>query len=125
MKPSKTILLVEDEEPIRRLASTILKRTGYRVLEACDGAEAAKLWRAEGESIDLLFTDVIMPNLGGPELAQELVAARPDLKVVFTTGSNQLVIDKTMKSIEHKRFLQKPYTPSQLKETIAATLFEE
>jgi two-component system, cell cycle sensor histidine kinase and response regulator CckA len=75
MKAERTVLVVEDEESLRKLATSVLKRAGYRVLEASDPEEAAQLWRSEFSSIDLLFTDILMPCLSGPELARELVAA--------------------------------------------------
>jgi two-component system cell cycle sensor histidine kinase/response regulator CckA len=121
MKSERTILIVEDDESLRRVASSVLKRAGYRVLEANDADQAAEMWRAEFSKIDVLFTDILMPSLSGPELARELLSARPDLKVVFSTGSERAVVRKTINLVQSKRLLQKPYTPGQLREAIAAT----
>jgi two-component system cell cycle sensor histidine kinase/response regulator CckA len=120
MKPQKTILLVEDEDPIRTLATACLRRKGYRVLEARDPAEAAQHWSAEQGIIDLLFTDILMPSLSGPELASEFVTSRPELKVIFSTGSNRNLVKKTVHLVRHQRFLQKPYTPAELQEAVNA-----
>jgi two-component system cell cycle sensor histidine kinase/response regulator CckA len=121
MKFERTVLVVEDDESLRKVATSVLKRAGYRVLEASDSDEAAQLWRSEFSQIDVLFTDILMPNLSGPELARELLAVRPDLKVVFSTGSERPAVKKTIHLVERKRFLQKPYTTGQLREAIAAT----
>jgi two-component system cell cycle sensor histidine kinase/response regulator CckA len=121
MKSERTVLVVEDDESLRKVASSVLKRAGYRVLEASDSDEAAQLWRSEFSSIDVLFTDILMPNLSGPELARELREVRPDLRIVFSSGSERSVVKKSINLVEKKRFLPKPYTPGQLREAIAAT----
>ena len=83
---SETILLVEDEEPLRRLCAEFLEQLGYHMLAAANGKEALALVQAYPGKIDLLITDVLMPELPGPELAQALLAMRPDLKVIFISG---------------------------------------
>ncbi|HEU5171269.1 MAG TPA: PAS domain S-box protein, partial [Gemmatimonadales bacterium] len=82
----ETILLVEDEDTVRNATRRILERHGYRVLEARDGADALVVWRESGPHIDLVITDVQMPELGGGELAAVLRRDRPELPVVFTSG---------------------------------------
>jgi two-component system, cell cycle sensor histidine kinase and response regulator CckA len=119
---NKTILIVDDEEPLRRLTSTVLKGSGYTVLEAGDPTEAWRIWCRDREKIDLLFTDVIMPMMSGPEMAREFALMRPGLKIIFTTGSTRLLIRETMDLIPHKRFLEKPYTPRELKDAVSAAL---
>ncbi len=83
----ETILLVEDEEILREMARDILKNCGYRLFEAATGKEALKLWSECGDKIDLLLTDMVMPEgISGVELAERLLADRPDLKIIFTSG---------------------------------------
>jgi two-component system cell cycle sensor histidine kinase/response regulator CckA len=83
---SETILLVEDEEPLRKLCAEFLEQLGYRMLTASNGKEAVALVEGYSGKIDLLITDVVMPGLPGPELAEALLALRPDLKVIFISG---------------------------------------
>ena len=83
---SETILLVEDEEPLRKLCTEFLEQLGYRMLTASNGKEAIALVEGYSGRIDLLITDVVMPGLPGPELAEALLALRPDLKVIFISG---------------------------------------
>jgi two-component system, cell cycle sensor histidine kinase and response regulator CckA len=82
----ETVLLVEDEEAVRRIMSTVLKRQGYTVLEASTPLVALELFERHAEQIALLLTDVVMPVMGGPALAQRLVAIRPALRVLFVSG---------------------------------------
>ncbi len=84
--PRKTILLVEDEVAVRRLFGQFLRQQGYRVLEAGDGQEAMDLVRQLEEPVDLLLTDVVMPRVGGAELARQLLESRPGLQVVYMSG---------------------------------------
>jgi len=84
---NETVLLVEDQEGIRELVHDVLKRRGYAVLCAADGNEALRLAAQHKEPIDLLITDIIMPNLGGEDLASRLAKIRPHLKVVFMSGN--------------------------------------
>jgi two-component system cell cycle sensor histidine kinase/response regulator CckA len=79
----RTILLVEDIEPLRRLLRTVLTKDGFHVIEACDGARALEMASAYAESIDLLLTDVLMPNVSGPALASRLLRERPGTRVLF------------------------------------------
>jgi two-component system cell cycle sensor histidine kinase/response regulator CckA len=83
---TETVLIVEDEAAVRALAKTGLTRKGYRVLEAANGGEALLLCEAEQAPIHLLVTDVVMPGLGGADLAQRLAPLRPDMKVLFISG---------------------------------------
>jgi PAS domain S-box-containing protein len=111
---NETVLLVEDEAMILRVAKTALERRGYRVLCASNGIEALELARATATHIDMLITDVVMPALGGSELAARLTALRPEVKVLFTSGyaANQLGPRGILR--EGVNFIQKPYTYAQL-----------
>jgi CheY-like chemotaxis protein len=116
----KTVLVVEDEEPTRNLIVAALKAAGYNVLEASNPTEAAKIFGADLFLIDVLFADIYMPTMSGPDFARELMAVRPDLGVVFATGRDQNVVKETMDLVRHKRFLQKPYTVEELREAVSA-----
>ena len=120
----KTILFVEDERAIRKLISTILKRAGYRVLEASDAGEAEVIWTRENSGIDLLLTDIAMPGLSGPELARDLLAERPALKVLFASGNSEHLPPHIAILLGQARVLQKPYAPKQLLEAVADALQE-
>ena len=86
LRGSETILLVEDEEQVRDVARGILERSGYRVIEACDGAAALSISARHAGHIDLLLTDVVMPKMSGPELARRLASSRPGTKVLCMSG---------------------------------------
>jgi two-component system cell cycle sensor histidine kinase/response regulator CckA len=123
-KRAKTILIVDDEDPIRKLTTKVLKEAGYSVLEARDPTDAWRIWCRERDSIDMLFTDIIMPMMSGPELAREFSIMRPKLKIIFATGSSRMIVRETMELIAHNRFLEKPYTPRELKNAVAAAFSE-
>lgn len=86
VRGTETILLVEDEEPLRKVFIELLSHLGYRVLPAANGKEAVALSDEHRGKIHVLMTDVVMPELAGPELAQQLTAKRPDMKVIFISG---------------------------------------
>ncbi|MBK5281651.1 MAG: response regulator [Nitrospiraceae bacterium] len=111
---SETILLVEDEEMVRALAQAILERNGYTVLAAKNVHEA--LWVAQKEStaIHLLLTDTIMPGMNGPELAQQVLAIRPAMKVLYMSGYTDKAFTSTAACEPGFTFLQKPFTPQTL-----------
>jgi signal transduction histidine kinase len=116
----QTILLVEDEEGVRDVAARVLRRAGYRVLEAADGIEALELDAMFGAGIDLVLTDVVMPRLGGPELVRRLTARAPGRKVLFTSGYSASPVTDTLEP--GQTFLQKPYLPSTLVAAVKALL---
>ena len=110
---AEIVLLVEDDDMLRKLACTILKRRGYVVLEARDGVDALAVSQAHAGTIDLLLSDVTMPELGGRELAERLLKTRPEIKVLFMSGHTQDVILK--EGVEAGApFLQKPFMPKEL-----------
>lgn len=112
---NETILLAEDEPAVRQLAHNILKRQGYQVLAAASGREALVLWDQHKSAIDLLLTDMVMPDgLSGRELAERLKTEVPDLKVVYTTGYSLDAIGHNLVLEEGHNFLAKPYTPKAL-----------
>jgi PAS domain S-box-containing protein len=119
---SERILLVEDEETVRRLLSQILQTYGYQVIEASNGVEALRLCRENKLKIDLVLTDVIMPQMGGRKLTDELEKIYPQLKILFMSG---YVGDKNLlggKIIPEKNFVAKPITPSALADKVRQIL---
>ncbi len=110
-----TILLVEDETELRQLARRLLTRQGFAVLEASDGPMALDLSRRHSGEIDVMLTDVVMPGgLSGIELAQQMRAEQPDLRVVFTSGHNEDILSMHGVSPEGANFIQKPFSMGSL-----------
>ena len=111
-----TILLVEDEPALRKVARALLERFGYAVIEAADGPSALELWKLNRDRVSLLFTDLVMPNgISGRDLALEILKNRPDLPVLFTSGfSREMLDDPSSKAPAPGGFLAKPYTAERL-----------
>ena len=122
---SDTILLVEDEPGVRELCRKILERQGYHVLEAGDGLAALRVWDDHQGSIDLVITDMVMPEgLTGRQLAAQLRARDPKLRIVFTSGYSGDIAGRELSLREGQNFLQKPFSPRQLLEVIGRLLDE-
>jgi len=111
---SETVLVVEDESMVRNIAIKILKRQGYNVMHADEGGNAIVMARKRGVPIDLLLTDVVMPNMDGRELADELQGHHPEMKVLFTSGYTEDVIAHHGILDKGLEFIGKPYTPKTL-----------
>jgi CheY-like chemotaxis protein len=111
---SETVLLVEDQDEVRRLATKVLKAKGYRVLEAADGAAALALIQRHPGPIDLLLTDVVMPGMNGRELAEYLKKRLPVVKVLYTSGYTHDVIAHRGVLDRDMAYIAKPYTPDRL-----------
>jgi two-component system cell cycle sensor histidine kinase/response regulator CckA len=105
---TETILLAEDEDSVRRLIKHLLTARGYTVLDAPDGGEAARIFERHTGPIHLLLTDMIMPGMGGPELAQKLLECRPDLKVIYMSGYTDDMLLRTGALGPGISFLRKP-----------------
>ena len=119
----ETIMLVEDEESVRRIARNILKKKGYQVIEASTGAEALRIWTEKQDSIDLVITDVIMPGgMTGRQLAEELWKRHPGLKIILASGYHADTAGAGFHAEEGVNFLQKPYDMVALLRTIRAQL---
>ena len=117
---SETILLVEDAEGLRKMAALCLTQYGYRVLPAASGAAALELWRQHPGAVDLLLTDIIMPDgVSGGQLAQQLQAEKPGLKVFYMSGYPGDVAGRGgLELHEGVNFLQKPFTGAKLAQTV-------
>jgi CheY-like chemotaxis protein len=116
------VLLVEDEPEVRGLARDILHRQGYTVLEAADGDEALRIGREHGGPIHLLVTDVVMPQMGGRELADHLKAGRHETKVLYVSGYTDDAILHQGVSETGMAFLPKPFTASALAHKVREVL---
>ncbi len=119
---SETILVVEDEEALRQLAVSMLRECGYRVLEAANAAEALPLGEHYEGQIDLLATDVIMPNMMGTELAERLRIARPDMPVLFLSGYSQNLADDKYLQNPGTELLVKPFDFAALAQAVRRLL---
>jgi len=118
-----TVLLVEDEAPVRRVVGRGLRRLGYHVLEASDGVEALRVWRAAGGDIQLLLTDMVMPeHLSGLELALQLRAEKPSLRVVIMSGYDIRLLGDNSRLMEDIDFLGKPFSIASLGEVVTRLL---
>jgi CheY-like chemotaxis protein len=119
---NETILLVEDEANLRRLACQYLKTQGYTVLEAADGAAAVQLCVGHRGEVDLLLTDIIMPGMNGHALAKRIISLRPNAKVLYMTGyaENAIVHNGTLDP--GVNLLQKPFSLQSLKEKVREVL---
>jgi two-component system, cell cycle sensor histidine kinase and response regulator CckA len=117
---NERILVVEDAETIRKMVCAMLNQSGYRCIDAGDGEEALRLVE-RAQDIDLVLTDVMMPKMGGAELARRLSRLRPDLRIVFMSGYSE---DPIVRTIERSPsiFLAKPFTATALMEKVRHTL---
>ncbi len=122
LRGNETVLLVEDEEALRRAAAEFLSLRGYTVLEARDGLDALSVTKNHGSTIHLAVTDVVMPHMSGGQLANELDTLRPETRVLFVSGyAGQTVLDHKVVNVENN-FLQKPFTLTQLAQKVRAVL---
>jgi CheY-like chemotaxis protein len=119
---TETILVVEDQEEVRRLAVGILRRHGYRVLEGANGFDALSAAEGFAGAIDLLVTDVIMPGMTGRELAQRMVRVRPGLKVLYMSGYSDDLLAKDGLTSGSLSYLPKPFAPAELARKVREVL---
>ena len=122
---SETILIVEDEAGLRELFCLTLQQLGYRVFAECSGAKALRAWSARLDQIDLLLTDLVMPDgISGWKLASALQAEKPDLKAIYMSGHSPDANGLASGAAENVRFLAKPFSVETLAETVRACLDE-
>ena len=117
-----TVLLVEDEDAVRSFAARALGQRGYNVLEATTGAEALEVFANHKGEVDLVVSDVIMPEMDGPTLMQTLRRERPDLKIIFISGYAEDAFRKHLAENEDFMFLQKPFDLKELAAAVKAAL---
>jgi two-component system, cell cycle sensor histidine kinase and response regulator CckA len=111
---TETILLIEDDDRLRQLAHEVFKLHGYQVLVAANGGSALLICERHPGAIELLVTDVVMPEMGGIEAAERLVQLRPAMKVLFMSGyTDNAIIDQGVLN-DGINFIQKPFTPDAL-----------
>jgi CheY-like chemotaxis protein len=120
---SETILVVEDEPALRELVVNVLELCGYRIRQARTGVEALRVWERHKDEIDLLLTDMVMPEgMSGRQLAERLQAEDPSLKVIYTSGYSPGMAGKDIALLEGFNFLAKPYPPSRLAQVVRECL---
>ena len=120
---TETILLVEDEVAVRKLTRKILERHGYQVWEASNGVEALQRWEEHRGTVALLLTDLVMPGgMSGQQLAGQLVAMQPQLKVIYTSGYSAEIAGRDFELRPGEAFIQKPCPTAQLVETVRQSL---
>ena len=122
MRGTETVLLVEDDEEVRRLASEILKTRGYAVLETGDPLEALSIGERRNGAIDLLLTDMVMPAMPGSELAQRLATTYPGLRVLYMSGYTDEMIAPAAANAPARLLLRKPFTPDDLARKVREVL---
>jgi DNA-binding NtrC family response regulator len=117
-----TILLVEDDDTVRELSEEILREQGYQVLTAATGQEALTLTAEHKGTIDLLLTDVVMPGMSGPALAQELTRRSPQIRILFMSGYPDKEIDRHTLDTLDIDLLTKPFHMDELVDKVRAAL---
>lgn len=123
MAEKAKILVVEDEPSLRLLVRKVLERSGFEVMEAASGAAAMEMWDRDKPQIDLLMTDMVMPDgMSGRQLAMRLKADNPGLRVLYTSGYSTELLGKDLELKEGTNFLQKPYPPARLVQTVRNAL---
>jgi two-component system cell cycle sensor histidine kinase/response regulator CckA len=122
LRGTETILIAEDEEVVRKLVSKVLLMYGHKVLEAADGNEALLISESHVAPIDLLITDVIMPDMNGLELANHLTGLRPETKVLFMSGYTDSAIVHQGVLDDGANFIQKPFSPEALASKVREVL---
>jgi two-component system cell cycle sensor histidine kinase/response regulator CckA len=121
LKGRETVLVVEDQPDVHQFVTYALTTYGYRVVAAANGVEALSLFE-NAERIDLILTDLVMPHIGGLELANRLKQRWPGLKVIFMSGYDRLAVIQQGGSNERAEFIQKPFSPDQLAAKVRAVL---
>ena len=118
----ETVLLVDDEEMIRTVLHACLRKSGYSVLEAASGLEATQIAEHHGRRIDLLLTDVVMPQMSGPQSAERLLEIHPEMKVLYMSGHNRDMIVSYGIGESDSPLLKKPFTLDSLARTVRELL---
>ena len=125
LRGSETVLVVEDEEAVRKLIDQALRKYGYRVVEATNGTEALRVCESRKTPIRLMITDVVMPGMSGSELAARLRALQPDIRVLYMSGYTDDAVIRHGLLDASMFFLRKPFTPGALARKVRETLDQE
>jgi hypothetical protein len=121
-KGTETILVVDDEATVLNLTVRVLKSLGYRTLVARDGSEALQVSDRHHEPIHLMVTDVVMPEMGGPQLAEIMERRRPDMKIIFTSGYTEQSLSSRVSHDARVPLIEKPFTPKTIAQQVRETL---
>jgi CheY-like chemotaxis protein len=120
---TETILIVEDDKPVRDLVCGVLAAHGYRILQAESGPKALEVWESNKDQVDLVLTDLVMPDrMNGRKLAERLWSERPKLRVIFTSGYSSDVVGKDFVLQNGLNYIQKPYNPKKLAAAVRESL---
>ncbi|MGH6741932.1 MAG: response regulator, partial [Bradyrhizobium sp.] len=117
-----TILLVEDEDGLRSLNARGLRSRGYSVIEAANGVEAIEALEEKNGEVDLVVSDVVMPEMDGPTLLKEMRGRNPNLRIIFVSGYAEDAFEKSLPENEQFAFLPKPFTLTQLVAAVKETM---
>ena len=117
-----TILLVEDEDGLRSLNARGLRSRGYTVIEAENGLDALEALEREEGAVDLVVSDVVMPEMDGPTMLTEMRKRNPDLRIIFVSGYAEDAFEKSLPEGQQFNFLPKPFTLSQLVASVKETM---
>jgi CheY-like chemotaxis protein len=119
---SPTILIIEHDAHLRELVASALKRDGYNVIEASDPDAATDVVGCGLYQVDILLTDIMLPTMSGDELAREMLEIQPNLKIIFSTASNQSEFGAALRNIPHHACLRKPYGAEALRRAVLTAL---
>jgi CheY-like chemotaxis protein len=119
---SETVLIVEDKDEARAAIGASLEMRGYAVLKACHGKEAVMICRRHEGPIHLLLTDIVMPQMTGPELAQRVSLVHPETKPLYISGYTNDTLNRRNMAEPSATFLRKPFTPEALARRVRAVL---
>jgi two-component system, cell cycle sensor histidine kinase and response regulator CckA len=108
-RPSGTLLVVEDENVLRFAVAKMLRKSGFRVIEAVDGSSALELVRTHEDDIDLMLLDVTLPGVSSREVFEEARSRRPNLKVILTSAYSRETVDASFAGLNAERFIRKPF----------------
>jgi CheY-like chemotaxis protein len=120
----RTVLLVEDESPLRLAVGKMLRHRGYKVFEAGDGLSAITLFREEADKIDLILLDLTIPGASSSEVVAEAAQVRPDIRVILTSAYSQEMIKDTMSAPQIRNFIRKPFQLEDLVKMLENVLSE-
>ena len=121
---NENILFVDDNEPVRSSAQVCLERSGYSVTTASDGQEALEVFLADPNHFNLVITDQTMANMTGEDLSVELIKVRPEIPIIICTGHSERITPDSISKLGIRAFLQKPTTPTMLRQVVREVLDE-